>query len=211
MFTVRYRLNSSVLPTLNFFIIVHVPERQTFRTLFSFSIGQHCSWKYFKVVFIFHTSKQWVKCLKCVSSSCVPTSYICLQHYLVQFGYMDPQAMKNVSIMTDNMMKTSVMEFQMFVGLEPTGKHSCSCSVHRSCWLTKTCWYLLWSIWILCRTLWDSVVGIATCYGLDSPGIESWWGARFSAPIQTGPGAHPASCTTDTRSFPGVKAAGAWR
>jgi len=30
-------------------------------------------------------------------------------------------------------------------------------------------------------------------------------GARFSAPVQTGPGAHPASCTIDTGSFPGVK------
>ena len=41
-----------------------------------------------------------------------------------------------------------------------------------------------------------SVVGIATGYGLDGPGIESrWGGARFSAPVQTGPGAHPASCT----------------
>ena len=29
--------------------------------------------------------------------------------------------------------------------------------------------------------------------------------ARFSAPVQTGPGAHPASCTMDTGSFPGVK------
>jgi hypothetical protein len=28
-------------------------------------------------------------------------------------------------------------------------------------------------------------------------------GARFSAPVQTGPGAHPASCTMGTRSFPG--------
>ena len=30
-------------------------------------------------------------------------------------------------------------------------------------------------------------------------------GARFSSPVQTGPGAHPASCTMGTRSFPGVK------
>ena len=30
-------------------------------------------------------------------------------------------------------------------------------------------------------------------------------GARFSAPVQTGPGAHPTSCTMGTRSFPGVK------
>jgi len=30
-------------------------------------------------------------------------------------------------------------------------------------------------------------------------------GARFSAPVQTGPGAHPASCTMGTWSFPEVK------
>ena len=52
-----------------------------------------------------------------------------------------------------------------------------------------------------------SVVGIATGCGLDGPGIESRWGARFSAPVQTGPGARPASCTMDTESFAGVKAA----
>ena len=51
----------------------------------------------------------------------------------------------------------------------------------------------------------DSSVGIATSYELDGPGIESRWGARFSAPVQTGPGAHPASCTMGTGSFPGVK------
>ena len=36
-------------------------------------------------------------------------------------------------------------------------------------------------------------------------------GAKFSSPVQTGPGAHPASCTMGTRSFPWDKAAGAWR
>ena len=50
-----------------------------------------------------------------------------------------------------------------------------------------------------------SSVGIATGYGLDGPGIESRWGARFFAPVQTGPGAHTASCTMSTGSFPGVK------
>ena len=37
--------------------------------------------------------------------------------------------------------------------------------------------------------------------------FESRWGARFSAPVQAGPGAHPASCTRTmgTGSFPGVK------
>ena len=51
----------------------------------------------------------------------------------------------------------------------------------------------------------DSSVDIATGYGLDGPGIESRWGARLSAPVQTGPGAHPASCKMGTGSFPGVK------
>jgi hypothetical protein len=36
------------------------------------------------------------------------------------------------------------------------------------------------------------------------PGIESRWGARFSAPVQTGPGAYPASYIMGTGSFPGV-------
>jgi len=50
-----------------------------------------------------------------------------------------------------------------------------------------------------------SIVGIATGYRLYGPGIDSRWGARFSAPVQTGPGAHPASCTMGTGSFLGVK------
>jgi hypothetical protein len=50
-----------------------------------------------------------------------------------------------------------------------------------------------------------SVVGIATGYGLEGPETESRWKARFSVPVQTGPGAHPASCTMGTGSFPGVK------
>ena len=53
----------------------------------------------------------------------------------------------------------------------------------------------------------DSAVGIVTRYRLDGPEIDSRCGARFSAPVQTGPGAHPASCTMGTRSFPVVKAA----
>jgi hypothetical protein len=50
-----------------------------------------------------------------------------------------------------------------------------------------------------------SSVGIATGYGLDGPGIKSRLGARFSAPVQTGPEAHPAFCTMRTESLPGVK------
>jgi hypothetical protein len=50
-----------------------------------------------------------------------------------------------------------------------------------------------------------SSVGIATGYGLDGPGIESRWGAKFSAPVQNDSGAHPASCTG---SFSGVESGG---
>jgi hypothetical protein len=43
---------------------------------------------------------------------------------------------------------------------------------------------------------------------LDGPGIESRWGARFSPPVQTDPGAHPASYAIGTGSLPGVKRPG---
>jgi hypothetical protein len=49
-----------------------------------------------------------------------------------------------------------------------------------------------------------SLVGIATDYGLDGPGIESRWGRDFP-PFQTGPGAHPTSCTMGTGSLLEVK------
>ena len=37
----------------------------------------------------------------------------------------------------------------------------------------------------------DTLVGIATRYGLEGPGIESRWGAKFSSPVHTGPGGRP--------------------
>jgi len=53
------------------------------------------------------------------------------------------------------------------------------------------------------------VVGVATHYGLDGPGIESQLRARFSAPVHTSPGAHPASDIMGTRSLsPGVNRPG---
>ena len=54
----------------------------------------------------------------------------------------------------------------------------------------------------------DSSVRIATSYGRDGPGIESQWGEIFSAPVQTIPGAHPASYTMGTGPFPEVKRPG---
>ena len=61
------------------------------------------------------------------------------------------------------------------------------------------------SIFKINITIWKgSSVGIATDCGMDSPGIEFRWGRDFP-PVQTGPGAHPASCKMGTGSFPGVK------
>jgi len=59
------------------------------------------------------------------------------------------------------------------------------------------------SLWSECAPV--SSVGIATGYGLDGPGIESLYLSRdrIPVPVQTGPGAHPASCTMGTRCFLG--------
>ena len=54
----------------------------------------------------------------------------------------------------------------------------------------------------------DSVVGMATRYGLDGSGVESRLGARFSATVHTGPGAQPDSYTMGIGSFLGVKRPG---
>jgi hypothetical protein len=52
-----------------------------------------------------------------------------------------------------------------------------------------------------------SSLSIATGYRLDGPGIIPV-GAGFFAHVHTGTGAHPASCTMGTGSFPGVKRSG---
>jgi len=53
-----------------------------------------------------------------------------------------------------------------------------------------------------------TIVGIATGYGLDGPGIEYQWRARFSGTLPNGPGAHPVPYAVGTRSFPGLKRPG---
>jgi len=50
-----------------------------------------------------------------------------------------------------------------------------------------------------------SLVGIMTTLRAGRSGDLIPVGVRFSAPVQTGPGAHPASCSMGTGSFPGVK------
>ena len=62
-------------------------------------------------------------------------------------------------------------------------------------------------VWLMLALL--SVLDIATRYGLGRPGIESRWGARFSPPVPTGPGTHPASYTMGTGSLSwGIKRPG---
>jgi len=52
-----------------------------------------------------------------------------------------------------------------------------------------------------------SAVGIATRYGLDAPGIKSWWG-KFSATVQIGPGAQTAAYTMGNGGIPEAKRPG---
>jgi hypothetical protein len=52
---------------------------------------------------------------------------------------------------------------------------------------------------------------IATHYGVDGPGIESQWGTRFFAPVQTGPGATHLPMQWVPGVVSGNKSAVAWR
>jgi hypothetical protein len=56
----------------------------------------------------------------------------------------------------------------------------------------------------------ENLVGMATRYGMDGPGIESRWGARFYAPIQTDSGGLPSLVYSWYWVFPGGQEAGAW-
>ena len=54
-----------------------------------------------------------------------------------------------------------------------------------------------------------SSVSITTELRAGRSGIEIQWGRDFP-PVQTGPVAHPSSCTVGIGSFPGVEAVGGW-
>jgi hypothetical protein len=56
----------------------------------------------------------------------------------------------------------------------------------------------------------DSVVGIATRYGLDGPGIEFRWGRDFPHPSRPALGPMQPPIQWVPGLFPGGKTAGAW-
>ena len=73
---------------------------------------------------------------------------------------------------------------------------------------------LIWTAHYFCPISWKSISqgGPGSVVGIATMGWTVWWsnpsgegGARFSAPVQTSPGAHPASCTMGNGSFPEVK------
>ena len=57
----------------------------------------------------------------------------------------------------------------------------------------------------------DGSVGIATRYGLNGPGIESWRGRDFPYPCRPSLGLTQPRVQVVTGLFAGGKAAGAWR
>ena len=61
------------------------------------------------------------------------------------------------------------------------------------------------------KVLGDSVVGIVTGYGLDSPGIESRWRWDFFRTRPERPCGPPSLLCNGHRGLPGGKAAGVWR
>ena len=54
----------------------------------------------------------------------------------------------------------------------------------------------------------DNIFSIATCNRLDCPEVKCQRRRDFLSPIRNSPGAHPASCTMGTGSFPGVRQPG---
>ena len=57
----------------------------------------------------------------------------------------------------------------------------------------------------------DSSVGIVTCYGLDGPGIESWWGSEIFLAGPDRPRGPTSLLYNEHGVYTGDKATRAWR
>jgi len=88
------------------------------------------------------------------------------------------------------------------------------CSVDRVPWYdpcTQPTWFtIIFHVFLfLFSTCFGCRPGSSFAIATELRAGRSWdripVGTRFSAPVQTGPGAHPASCTMGTGSFSGVK------
>jgi hypothetical protein len=105
-----------------------------------------------------------------------------------------------------------------FLSLWCAGYHTVHCILRRSNIFKKKITFLclvllqetfLWkAVLELCVSYMHSSgtgrsVGIVTGYGLDTSGDGIAVEVKFFAPVHTYPGAHPASCTVGTESFPG--------
>jgi hypothetical protein len=77
---------------------------------------------------------------------------------------------------------------------------------------TRSTWSCSWRTYLATHPVLfvgrDSLVVIAAGYELYGPRIEFRWGARLSAPVQTGSGTHPAFCAIEARLSPRIKRPG---
>jgi len=76
-----------------------------------------------------------------------------------------------------------------------------NCAHSRSDWIGYVRWHYKkhccsWDVQYLCNGLKSTI---------NDAKKKSRWGSRFCAPVQTGPGVQPTSCTMGTGSFPGGK------
>jgi len=74
--------------------------------------------------------------------------------------------------------------------------------------MKKKIMFVIRLLWLGLRDDFETVYIMLTWYGLDGPEMESRFGARYSAPVPTDPGAHTASHSMHTGSFPEVKRLG---
>jgi len=99
--------------------------------------------------------------------------------------------------------ETDIKKFEAAVKVRiPTASGNFNiCTFYKMCLLAYICPLFRVTLYPACGP--GSSVGTATELQAGRSRIKSQWGREFP-PVQTGPGAHPASCTIGTGSFLGV-------